>query len=259
MSTAANIVRLAREYLETTAPAWSDDPDQLTDEQLLAIAGPGFEGFYHWSMTDTLPITVAGLESIAAAIERRHHLESRKEHSSIELSTPTHSRVDEKMTYTKLQQQFLRYHWAKWSVDYGWSPRRFAEVTKQPAEALAELLNIPLEDFAPPLPPPSPTTEAAQATPAPPPPPAPEPLPAPGDETVTLEPGVEFLKRKPAPPPMPTVLLSKGRHVIDGVPVDVDGDSVTDHQLWPLEPGMHNIDGKVVHVYPVAAFRGYSV
>ena len=77
MSTAATVVKLAREYLEATAPAWSDDPDQLTDEQLLAIAGPGFEGFYHWSMTSTLPITVAGLESVAAAIERQHQQQSR--------------------------------------------------------------------------------------------------------------------------------------------------------------------------------------
>ena len=247
MSTAA-IVKLAQEYLEATAPAWSDDPDQLSDEQLLAIAGPGFEGFYHWSMTDTLPITVAGLESIAAAIERRHHLESRKEHSSIELSTPTHSRVDEKMTYTKLQQQFLRYHWAKWSVDYGWSARRFAEVTKQPAEALAELLGIPIEDFAPPPPPPEMTPPQAA-------------LPDPDTATVLIEPGVELMPRekpKPAPPPLPTIVLSKGRHVIDGVSVDVDGYSVTDFVHWPMTPGMHIVDGKVAHVYSVAVVREFS-
>jgi hypothetical protein len=95
------------------------------------------------------------------------------------------------MTYSKLQTQWLKHHWAKWQSAYDWSPSEFAKRIKQPPEALAEALELPLEAFGPP--------PAIAPPPTPAPPPA---LPDPQSSAVVIEPGVELLPReKPDTPP----------------------------------------------------------
>lgn len=153
-------------------------------------------------------------------------------------------------TYTPLQAKWLRFHFEKWRTEYGWSPKTFAQKTKQPPEALAEALGVPLEEFKPPAPPvpaPLPASPAA--------------LPTPGSATHILAPGVELMPREasPAPPPpkpapSPTVgyvLLTTGLHNIDGRQVDIPGprgDSV-----WHALPfGRHVIDDVVQHVFKPA-------
>ena len=165
------------------------------------------------------------------------------------------------MIFTKLQQQFLHHHWAKWSADYGWNARRFAEVTKQPAEALAELLGIPIADFAPPPQSPNLAAEAAQSTPVET-PPTPAELPSPGNEAIIIEPGQEFIPKErpiPAPPPQPQIHLRVGKHTIDNVEVFITSDSGQDYVWVPITAGWHVVDGCGLMVQPVHVARGFSV
>ncbi len=56
------------------------------------------------------------------------------------------------IVYSPLQRRWLRHHFARWTVAYGWSA---AEVRpprpNSPHDALAEALGLPVEDFAGPV------------------------------------------------------------------------------------------------------------
>ena len=58
----------------------------------------------------------------------------------------------------------------------------------------------------------------------------------------------------PKPPAETSVLLTPGRHVIDGNVVDVPREGDRDHVYYPLAPGRHVIDERVVIVHPLGPF-----
>lgn len=149
------------------------------------------------------------------------------------------------MNYTPIQTKWLKHHYAKWRTAYGWSPRQFAQQTKQDPEALALALGIPLQDFGPP-----PQVTAAISD-------EPMALPDPEHASVIIEPGVELMPRErpaalsPQPQHTPSVMLSVGWHVIDGEDIDVRPDPASPRARLvpvPLAPGRHLIDGRVAIV-----------
>lgn len=147
--------------------------------------------------------------------------------------------------YTSIQQRWLKFHFTEWQTRYGWDPQTFAQKTKQPAAALAEVLDIPLEEFMPP---------PAPAAPAPP-PAAPAALPTPATVTLVID-GVEVMPReapktpppRPAPSRAPGISLRPGRHVIDGVVVEVPPDGDRDLVDYQLAPGQHIVDQVMVRI-----------
>lgn len=71
MTPLTRLVRQAQELLDATpTPDNCTDADQLTDEQLLALAGPGYPEFETWSERGDLPQTVAGLALVGGVIGR---------------------------------------------------------------------------------------------------------------------------------------------------------------------------------------------
>jgi hypothetical protein len=93
------------------------------------------------------------------------------------------------MTYTTLQQRWLKHHYKRWQQQYGWSAAEFAKQVRQPPDALAAVLGVPLEEFGPP-PAVTPEPPAVQAA-----------LPDPEHATVIIEPGVELMPREKAAAP----------------------------------------------------------
>ncbi len=55
------------------------------------------------------------------------------------------------IVHSPLQRRWLRHHFDKWTAAYGWSAAEFAHRVKQPHDALAEALGLPVEDFAGPV------------------------------------------------------------------------------------------------------------
>jgi hypothetical protein len=161
--------------------------------------------------------------------------------------------------YAPLQQKWLKHHYLKWQREYGWSASEFAARVKQPRDALAEVLGLSLEDFGPPpeARPPvcaAPSSVRHHFTDT-----APAALPDPESATVIIEPGVELMPReKPpvpaAPPPRPPyrrrawVLLTPGKHIINGLEVDIrppsdnPGATLVDYEVNPDEH--YVIDGR---------------
>ncbi len=45
--------------------------------------------------------------------------------------------------------------------------------------------------------------------------------------------------------PLPTILLKPGRHLIDGVSVDIPDDPRRPFIEFPMTPGRHEVDNKV--------------
>ena len=156
------------------------------------------------------------------------------------------------MTYTPTQVKWLKFHYAKWRDTYGWSPRQFAQQTKQPPDALALALGVPVRDFDPP---------PQIAVPG-------EPVALPNPETaiITIE-GVEVMPREKPPAaaqPKPYrrrswVLLTPGRHTVDGVEVYVHpaaGPTTATLVEYEVSPDIvHIIDGKNAVVQTVGMFQ----
>ena len=159
------------------------------------------------------------------------------------------------MTYSTLQQKWLKHHYTRWQREYGWSAGEFAKRVKQPPAALAEVLGIPVEEFGP-------FPEAATPLPV-----EPMVLPDPASAIVTVE-GVEIMPRAsppvtaaPKPPyrPRAFVMLTPGHHVIDGVDVDVqppaDSPNATlvAHEVAPHV--LHVVDGRNAVVQMTSMFE----
>ena len=71
MTSYASVVKAAQAALAAHEPSDWSDPDQLSDEQLEALAGPGYAEFELWGERSVLPQTIAGLSLLAAVVERR--------------------------------------------------------------------------------------------------------------------------------------------------------------------------------------------
>ncbi len=168
------------------------------------------------------------------------------------------------IVYSPLQRRWLRHHFARWTVAYGWSAAEFAHRDKQPHDALAEALGLPVEDFAGPVEDFGRRPQAAAASlrthSSTPDPVWDEPvaLPEPGAETVIIQPGVELMPREKPPAavaaprapyrPRAWVMLKPGHHILDGVDITVEAPAdnptatLVAYEVTPHVP--HIVDGR---------------